>query len=78
MRPEPEWLRRKLDRDEKLAQEARAAEAEARRRWQAWCPFCEQDTEHANAGPVGGQPEQNANVTCMKCFRLHAARAKRP
>jgi len=74
---EPRWLRLKLDRDEKAAEQARKAEAEARRRWQMWCPFCERDTEHVTPSSVS-RKEQNTNVLCVRCRRLHAGRARRP
>ena len=73
---EPQWLRRKLDRDQKALERGWKAEADARRRWQAWCPFCERDTEHAYAD-TGSRQDQNANVRCVGCSRLHAERAKR-
>jgi hypothetical protein len=49
----------------------------AKRRWQAWCPFCEQDTEHAYPSHVS-QKDHNTNVLCVRCYCLHAGRAKRP
>jgi hypothetical protein len=68
----PRWL--KIHRESEQAWKARE---KAECRWQAWCPFCGQDTEHAHASPAVSQ-DQNTRVSCAKCHRLHAVGATRP
>ena len=63
----PKWLRLWRESERFVNAGLRAAQ-----RWQAWCPFCQQDTEHAHA------TTSTEEVKCGRCYRLHSSRATRP
>ncbi len=66
----PRWLR-----EWRESERAVGAMIKADQCWQAWCPYCERDTEHVHARPGS---DKDASVKCGRCNRLHSESARRP
>lgn len=66
----PRWLR-----EWRESERAVKAMIKADQRWQAWCPYCERDTEHAHSSPGS---DKDADVKCVRCNRLHSGSARGP